>query len=110
MSTRKQKLSVGDAVLFAVLLVAGSYFGSRWIHSPDVESVPEHLLTAEPHSVSINRPVHAAVFQDILSVSETDLMSEEEEVHETVREFVQTAPFGAKTNSLNEESQTVRVS
>ena len=39
-----------------------------------------------------------------------DLISEEEEVHETVQEFVQTAPFGAKTNSLDEESQTVRVS
>ena len=109
MFTRQQKLLMGGVFLFAVLLVAGSYFGSRWLHGPDVEAVPEHLLTAEPRSVSVNRPVHASVSQDILWVSETDLMSEEEEVHETVREFVQPAPFGAKTNSLDEESQTVRV-
>ncbi len=100
---------MGGAVLFAVLLVAGSYFGSRWRYGPYVEPVREHLLSDKPRSVSINRPVHASVSQDILWVSETDLMSEEEEVHETVREFVQTAPFGAKTNSTDQEFQTVRV-
>jgi hypothetical protein len=31
------------------------------------------------------------------------------EVHETVQEFVQTAPFGARTDALDEESQIVRM-
>ncbi len=101
MFTRQQNLLMGFAFLFAVLLVAGGYFGSRWLHGPDVEPVPEHFLSDKPRSVSINRPVHASVSQDILWVSETDLMSEEEEVHEIVQEFVQTAPFDATTNSLD---------
>ena len=78
MFTTRQNLLLGGSVLVAVLLVAGSYFGSRWLHGPDVEPVPEHLLSDKPRSVSINRPIHAAVFQDTLSVSEADLVSEDE--------------------------------
>ena len=78
MFTTRQNLLLGGSVLVAVLLVAGSYFGSRWLHGPDVEPVPEHLLSNKPRSVSINRPIHAAVFQDTLSVSEADLVSEDE--------------------------------
>ena len=36
-------------------------------------------------------------------------MSEEGAVYETVQKFGQTAPFCAKTHSLDEASQTVRV-
>ena len=96
--------------MISALLIAGSYFGSRWLHGPDVEPLPEHLLSDRPRAVSMNRSVLNSVSQYTPSVSDADLMSEEEDVHETAREFVQTAPFGAMTNSLDEESQTVRVS
>ena len=109
MFTIRQKLLLCGSVFFSVLLIAGSYFGSRWLHGPDVRPVPEFLLSDRPRAVSMNRPDRASVLRDASSMSETDLMSEEEDVHETMRQFVQTAPFGAKTNSLDEESQTVRV-
>ena len=76
MFTRKQKPLIGGAFLFAVLLVSGSYFGSRWLHGPDVEPLPEHLLSDKPRSVSINRPVHASVSQDTPSVSEDESSSD----------------------------------
>ena len=109
MFTSKQKLLMGGAVLFAVLPVADGYYGSRWLHGPDVQSVTEYVFPDEPLPEQMNRPVRASVAQYTPSVIEADLESEEEEVHETAREFVQTEPFGAKTNSLDEESQTVRV-
>ena len=73
MFTRQQKLLTGGAVLFAVLLVAGSNFGSRWLHGPDVEPVPEHLLSDKPRTTQINRPVRASVSQDAPSMSESQL-------------------------------------
>ncbi|MDE0185400.1 MAG: hypothetical protein OXP71_08060 [Candidatus Poribacteria bacterium] len=72
MFTSKQKILVGVAVLVAVLLVAGSYFGSRWLFGPDIKPTPEHLLTAEPSyftSVSRGTP----------SVSGADWVSELEQ-------------------------------
>ena len=79
MFTRQQKLLMGGAFLFAVLLlVAGSYFGRHWFLGPDVEPAPEHLLSDKPRSVSINRPVHAAVSQDTPSVSEANLVAKDE--------------------------------
>ena len=110
MFTIRQKLLLGGSVLVALLLVAGGYYGSRWLHGPDVEPLPEHLLSDKPLSVSMNHPVRASVLHDTSSVSVTDLMSEQEWVHETVLAFVQTALFGAMTNSSDEESQPVRVS
>ncbi len=41
MFTRQQNLLMGFTFLFAVLLVAGGYFGRRWLHGPDVEPVPD---------------------------------------------------------------------
>ena len=73
MFTSKQKLLVGGAVLFAVLPVAGSYFGSRLLHGPGVEPVPEHLLTAKRHAEQMNRPACASVSQDAPSMVEAQL-------------------------------------
>ena len=73
MFTSKQKLLVGGVVLFAVLLVAGSYFGRRWLHDPDVEPVPEHLLIVERYAGQTNRPARASVYQDAPSMSESQL-------------------------------------
>ena len=73
MLTSKQRLLVGATVLFAVLLVAGSYFGSRWLHGPDVNPVPEHLLTAKRYAGQMNRPALASVTQDAPSRSESQL-------------------------------------
>ena len=38
MFTIRQKLLLCGSVLFSVLLVAGGYFGSRWLHGADVET------------------------------------------------------------------------
>jgi len=73
MLTSKQRLVVGATVLFAVLLVAGSYFGSRWLHGPDVNPVPEHLLTAKRYAGQMNCPACASVTQDAPSMSESQL-------------------------------------
>lgn len=108
MFTMRQKLLLCGSVLIPALLIVCSYFGSRWIHGPDVEPLPEHLLSDRPRAVSTNHPVRNSVSQQIPSVVEAGLVSEEEELHETAREFVQTEPFGAKPNSLDEGSQTVR--
>lgn len=42
----RQKLVIAGAALIAVLIVVVSYFGSRWLHGPDVEPIPEHVLNA----------------------------------------------------------------
>ena len=76
MFTIRQKLLLCRSVLFSVLLVAGSYFGSRWLHGADVEPLPEHLLSDRPDGVSMNRPVRASVSQYAPSVSETDMVSD----------------------------------
>ena len=74
--TIRQKLLLCGSVLFAALFVAGSYYGSRWLHGPDVEPLPEHLLSDRPHGVSMNRPVRASGSQYAPSVSETDMVSD----------------------------------
>ena len=73
MFTTRQKLLTGGTLLFAVLLVAGSYFGRHWFYSPDVQPVPEHLLADKPRTAQMNRPVRASVSQDspLLSVVES---------------------------------------
>ena len=65
MFTKQQKLLMGGALLFAVLLVAGSYFGSRWLYVPDVEPVPEQLLSNELRSAQMNSLDHASASQDV---------------------------------------------
>ncbi len=54
--TSKQKLVIGGAILFAVLFVVGSYFGSHWYYG-DIDPVPEHLLTIEPRPSIVNQEV-----------------------------------------------------
>ena len=71
MFTIGQKLLLCDSVLFSLLLVAGSYFGSHWLHGPDVELAPEHLLTSKRRPGQMSRPVRASVLRDTSSVSET---------------------------------------
>ena len=76
MFTTRQKLLTGGTLLFAVLLVAGSYFGRHWFYGPDVQPVPEHLLADKPRTAQMNRPVHASVSQDTPSVSEAESSSD----------------------------------
>ena len=66
--------------MLSVLLVAGSYFGSRWLFGPDVEPVTEYVLSGEPMPTQINRPVRASVPQQPSSVpeSEDELFSDSE--------------------------------
>ena len=78
MFTSKQKLLMGGAVLFAVLPVADGYYGSRWLFSPNVESVTEYVLPDRPPAVSMNRSVCNSVSQHTPSVPEADLVSEDE--------------------------------
>ena len=72
MFSTRQKLFLRGAVLLSVLLVVGSYFGSRWLFGPDVKPTPEHLLTAKPSYAT-------SVSHDTPSVSGTDWVSELEE-------------------------------
>ena len=65
MFTKQQKLLMGGALLFAVLLVAGSYFGSRRLYVPDVEPVPEQLLSNELRSAQMNSLDYASASQDV---------------------------------------------
>jgi len=109
MFTIRQKLWLCRSGLFAALFVTGSFFGRRWLHVPNVEPVAEHLLSDRPRAESTNRPVRASALRDTSSDYDTDMISKDEWVHETVREDVLTAPFRAEKNSLDEESQTVRV-
>ena len=96
--TNRQTLLLGSAVLLAVLLVAGSYFGRHWFYGPDVELVPEHLLSDKSRSVSMNRPVRVSVSQETPSVSESEPISnivstldaeqnEEEEFEDMLKSF-----------------------
>lgn len=39
--TRKQTLLLGGALLFVVLIVIGSNFGSRWVHGTNSEPLPD---------------------------------------------------------------------
>ena len=77
MFTKRQKLLIGGAVLFSVLLVAGSYFGRHWFFGPDVEPAPEHLLTDEPRSASMNRPSRVHLPPATASISKTASDTEE---------------------------------
>ena len=62
-----------------MLLVAGGYYGSRWLYSPNVESVTEYVLPDEPLPEQRNRPVLASGSQGTSSVQESDLVSESED-------------------------------
>ena len=73
MFTIRQKLLLCGSVLFSVLLVAGSYFGSRWLHGADVEPLPEHLLSDRSHVVSMNRPADGPVSEGAPSMPESKL-------------------------------------
>ena len=66
----RQKLVIAGATLIAVLIVVVSYFGSRWLHGPDVEPVAENVLNAAGRSAPIS------VSTSNSSLSETDSVSE----------------------------------
>ena len=83
MFTIRQKLLLCGSVLISALLIAGSYFGSRWLHGPDVDPLPEHLLSDRPPAVSMNRPVRASVSQYTPSIPEADFVSEDESFSDT---------------------------
>ena len=77
--TSQPKLWIGGAIMFAMLVVVGSYFGSHWYYG-DVEPVPEHLLTIEPHYPTTNQQTSvsgspAAESLEGASVSETEELS-----------------------------------
>lgn len=80
----RPKLLIGGAILFVVLFVVGSYFGSHWYYG-DVEPVPEHLLTIEPHYPTANQQTAVSGSQDTeslegASVSETEELSGDDAV------------------------------
>ena len=77
MFTNREKLLLGGSVLFAVLMVAGSYFGRHWFFGPDVEPVPEHLLTDEPRAARMNPPSRVYVPPAASSISKTTSDTEE---------------------------------
>ena len=82
--TSQPKLWIGGAILFVVLVVVGSYFGSHWYYG-DVEPVPEHLLTIEPHYPTANQQTSvsgspAAESLEGESVSETEELSGDDAV------------------------------
>ena len=107
MFTIRQKLLLCGSVLFSVLFVAGSYFGSRWLHGPDVEPLPEHLLSDGPRAVSTNHPVRASVSQytpsgfESQSVIDDDSTPETEQNYDDEEEELETL-----LNSLSDEELT----
>ena len=116
MFTFRQKLLLSGSVLISALLIAGSYFGSRWLHGPDVEPFPEHLLSDGPHAVSTNHAVRAAVSQYTPSVFESQSVSDidstleaeqnyddEEEELETLLNSLSDEEFTALAESLEQE-------
>lgn len=66
----RQKLVIAGAALIAVLIVVVSYFGSRWLHGPDVEPIPEQVLKAAGRAAPIS------VSTSNSSLLETDSVSE----------------------------------
>ena len=104
MFTIRQKLLLCASVLFSVLLVAGSYFGSRWLYGPDVEPRPEHLLSDRPPAESMNRPVRASVAQYTPSVIESESVSDIDSTLETEQNFSdEEEELEALLNSLSDE-------
>ena len=72
--TFRQILVIAVATLIAVLIVALGYFGSRWLHGPDVDVVTEYALPDGPLPTNVNRPMRASGAQH--TASETDLVSQ----------------------------------
>ena len=107
MFTIRKKLLLCGSVLFSVLLVAGSYFGSRWLHGPDVEPLPEHLLSDRSHGVSMNRPVHASVSEYTPSVFESESVSDIDSTLETEQNYSdEEEELETLLNSLSDEELT----
>lgn len=80
----RPKLLIGGAIVFAVLFVVGSYFGSHWYYG-DIEPVPEHLLTIEPYYPKAGQEMSASDSQDAESpewesVPETEALSGDDAV------------------------------
>ena len=74
----RPKLWIGGVILFAVLFVVGSYFGSHWYYG-DIEPVPEHLLAIEPLPPKANQEMSVSGSQDTESL-EWESVSETEEL------------------------------
>jgi len=60
----RQKLLVCGSVLISALLIAGSYFGNRWLNGLDMKHVPERLLSNDLQFAKMNSLVHASLSQD----------------------------------------------
>ena len=103
MFSNRKKLLLGGSVLVAVLLVAGGYYVSRWLFSPNVESVTEYVLPDEPLPEQRNRPVRASISQVSSSMSKTDLMSEGES-------FSDNATSTTDTDEIDEEALEALIS
>lgn len=80
MLTKKLKLLMSGAFLLTVLLLAGSNFGSRWLHGTDIEPVAKHLTPDKPHTEQRQRSVRASVSQYTTRELETNLVSEAEDL------------------------------
>ena len=91
--TSRPKLFIGGAILFLVLCVVGSYFGSHWYYG-DVTAVPERLLTIEPLPPKVNQQTSGSDSQDTElldweSVSEEGESFGDEMVSTTVRDNIE---------------------
>ena len=106
MFTVRQKLLLCGSVLFAALFVAGSYFGSRWLHGPDVESVTEYVLPDEPLPAQMNRPVRASGSQFTPSVFESQSVSDIDSTLETEQNYNDEEELETLINSLSDEEFT----
>lgn len=73
----RPKLWIGGVILFAVLFVVGSYFGSHWYYG-DVAPVPEHLLAIEPLPPKANQEMSVSGSQDAESLEWTSVPETEE--------------------------------
>ena len=74
--TGQPKLLIAGAILFAVLCVVGSYFGSHWYYG-DVTPVPEHLLSVEPLPQKVNQQTFVCGSRDTESLDWGSVSEEE---------------------------------
>lgn len=94
----RQKLLLGGAVLFSVLLLAGIYFGRHWLFGADVEVVTEYVLPDEPLPAQMTRLVRASASAEAPPVFEAD--SEDESISD---EF---STSDSDSTKLDEELET----
>lgn len=79
MLSKKLKLLMSGAFLLTVLLFAGTNFGSRWLHGPDIEPAAKNLTPDNLHTEQRQQSVRASVSQFTTRELETNLVSEAED-------------------------------